>query len=155
MSGPWINLLDGGKNIAIRGFFKEYEFMSNFYPSEITYEGLTYRTVEHAFQAAKTKDERLRIWIKVQKTPSLAKKEGRNVQLRSDWEQIKYDVMKELVTQKFTRHQKLREQLLATGDKYLEETNHWGDTCWGVCRGKGTNWLGKILMDVRTQLRNQ
>ena len=149
MSGPWQPIWV----TAILGFFHEYEFLSNFYPSEVNYEGMTYCTVEHAFQAAKTVDGRVRTWIQIQKTPGKAKKQGRSLLLRPDWEKVKYDIMKELVTQKFTRHQKLGEQLLSTGDKYLEETNHWGDTYWGVCRGKGTNHLGKILMEVRDELR--
>ena len=55
-----------------------------------------------------------------------------------------------IVLDKFTRNPYLAEMLVETGDRYLEESNHWNDTCWGVCDGIGTNWLGKILMDVRT-----
>lgn len=46
-------------------------------------------------------------------------------------------------------------QLLATGTRYLEETNTWGDTYWGVCEGKGLNMLGKTLMQVRDELRRR
>jgi hypothetical protein len=138
---------------AIQGFFGGYSFMSNFYPSQIVYEGITYPTVEHAFQAAKTHDETLRMWIASRKTAKEAKSEGQSVQLRSDWEAVKYKIMQDLVALKFKTHAGLRQKLLDTGDKYLEETNTWGDTCWGVCRGKGTNWLGKILMEVRESLR--
>ena len=57
--------------------------------------------------------------------------------------------------QKFTKHKDLKEKLLATGDAYLEETNHWHDTFWGVCKGKGQNHLGKILMEVREELKRE
>jgi hypothetical protein len=90
--------------------------------------------------------------ISIQKTPGKAKREGRGVQLRSDWEDVKYDIMKELVKLKFITHAHLRKELLETGDKYLEETNSWHDHVWGVCQGKGLNWLGKILMEVREEL---
>lgn len=151
MSGLWQPL----RVTAIMGFFGGYQFLSNFYPSQIMWEGIIYPTVEHAFQAAKTLDENLRRWIASRKTPGEAKKEGRNLMLRKDWESIKYDVMKELVTLKFKANAGLRQELLDTGDKYLEETNTWGDTCWGVCRGKGNNWLGKILMEVRADMRDK
>jgi N-glycosidase YbiA len=150
MSGPWQPI----RVNAILGFFSEYQFMSNFYPSQVIYECVAYPTVEHAFQAAKTLDEQLRRWIASRKRPGEAKKEGRNLQLRKDWESVKYNIMKELVTLKFKAHADLRQKLLDTGDKYLEETNTWGDTTRGVCRGKGTNWLGKILMEVRADMRD-
>lgn len=137
---------------AVLGFSGKNRFMSNFYPSQIVYEGVTYPSVEHAFQAAKTHDKKLRKWISSLNKPADAKKEGRNLKLREDWEQVKNDIMKELVRLKFKCHPSLRQKLLDTGDSYLEETNTWGDTYWGVCRGKGKNVLGKLLMEVRSEL---
>jgi predicted NAD-dependent protein-ADP-ribosyltransferase YbiA (DUF1768 family) len=61
--------------------------------------------------------------------------------------------MYDIVLDKFTRNPYLAEMLVETGDRYLEESNHWNDTVWGVCDGIGTNWLGKIIMDVRDQLK--
>lgn len=61
--------------------------------------------------------------------------------------------MYNLVSNKFTNHSHLSEQLLMTGDVPLIEGNTWGDTTWGVYNGTGTNWLGKILMEVRTSLK--
>ena len=60
--------------------------------------------------------------------------------------------MRGLVRQKFTNHSHLTEMLLLTAPHELEETNHWGDVFWGVCDGEGENWLGKILMEVRSEL---
>jgi N-glycosidase YbiA len=137
----------------VLGFFGEYRFLSNFHPSKVTYDGLDYSSVEHAYQAAKTLDPADRLSIREMQKCGEAKKFGQNVKLRPDWEQIKLSVMEELVKQKF-KHKSLKEKLLATGDAYLEETNYWSDSYWGVCNGKGENHLGKILMKVRDELVN-
>ena len=137
----------------IKGFFGEYRWLSNFCRAEAELNGMLYPTVEHAFQAAKTlsMDERLR--VQACKTPNEAKKLGRKVTLRPNWDTLRLTVMERLTYQKFFRHPGLKEKLLATGDAYLEETNTWGDRFWGVCDGKGKNHLGKILMKVREALQ--
>lgn len=127
-------------------------FLSNFYPVTVEIGGLEFSTVEHAFQAMKTLDQEARYAIKIQKTPGDAKRMGRVVKIRRDWEQVKDDVMFELLKQKFEQKD-LTEKLLATGEEELVEGNTWGDTYWGVCKGKGENKLGKLLMKVRGQLR--
>lgn len=83
--------------------------------------------------------------------PKEAKGLGRQVTLRPDWEDVKFDIMYELNKQKFTQHPELKALLLSTDNKYLEETNWWGDRIWGVC-GTGENNLGKILMRIRQEL---
>ena len=87
--------------------------------------------------------------------PSEAKRLGRRVRLRSGWEQVKYDVMLDVVRAKFNQHPDLAQKLLATGDEELVEGNDWSDTYWGVCNGRGKNMLGKILMRVRAELRGE
>ena len=72
--------------------------------------------------------------------------------LRSDWEDVKFDVMKEIVILKFI-NPNLKEKLLATKDAELIEGNTWNDRCWGVCDGVGQNNLGRILMEVRELLK--
>lgn len=134
---------------TIDTFSSIYAFLSNFYASKVVYEGLCYNTVEHAFQAAKTLSIKERQRISKADTPGSAKRIGRGVSLRPDWEMIKYNVMCDLVLKKFMNHKHLRTQLLMTNDAQLVEGNTWGDTIWGVCNGVGTNWLGKILMEVR------
>lgn len=134
-------------------FDGEYAFLSNFYESPIKGDdGITYPTVEHYFQAMKTLNKGQRQEIAAQDTPGKAKRLGRAVNLRPDWEKVKSDVMRQGVTAKF-QIPELREQLLATGDAILIEGNWWGDTCWGMCNGVGENRLGKILMEVRTSLK--
>ena len=125
-------------------FDGEYAFLSNFYDSPIFYEGITYPTNEHFFQAMKTLD--------------LAKRMGRNVQLRPDWEKVKVDVMRTGLMLKFT-DAALAEKLLATGDEELVEGNWWHDNTWGNChctecsRKGGRNLLGMLLMELRKELQ--
>jgi len=139
-------------NSKINSFSGEFSFLSNFYECLITLDGKEYSSTEHAFQAAKTLLEKERSKIRKADTPGKAKRLGKLVKLRKDWESVKVGVMRELVLQKFTRHQDLREKLLATGDAELIEGNTWGDRYWGTVDGQGKNWLGKILMEVRKQL---
>lgn len=86
-------------------------------------------------------------------TPTQAKRIGRRIELRSDWEDIKIKVMYLVVREKFKQNEELQTLLLDTGDTYLEEGNNWNDRTWGVVNGIGTNYLGKILMKVRYELR--
>ena len=118
------------------------------------WEGILYPTSEHAFQAAKSLDEDVRRSIAQESSPFVAKAMGRSLVRRPDWEECKYGIMEEIVLAKFLQHRSLRKKLLATGDAYLEEGNHHGDTTWGTVDGQGKNWLGKILMSVREKIRN-
>ena len=81
------------------------------------------------------------------------KKFSRSFELRKDWDDIKLRVMRKALRYKF-RDNILCMKLLSTGDSYIEEENWWGDTYWGVCNGVGENNLGKLLMEVREELRN-
>ena len=141
---------------TIENFDEEYSFLSNFYSSPVRQDGVTYPTVEHAFQACKTTDFAEREPIRQASTPGQAKRLGRRVTLRPDWEQIKVSVMRELLLQKF-KDDLLKAQLLATGEAVLIEGNTWHDCYWGFCRcercGKGSNMLGILLMEVRDKLR--
>lgn len=109
---------------------------------------MKYPSTEHAYQAAKVEPhDRLPFTTCTAKE---VKRLGGNVLLnKEEWENIKYNIMLQLVTQKFATHKKLREKLLATGNAYLEELNHWRDIYWGVFEGNGQNKLGEILMIVR------
>jgi len=132
-----------------------YFFLSNFYEAPVEYGGLRYLNNEAAFQAQKclTEEEKEAF---TQLPPNKAKRLGRQVTLRSDWEQVKVGIMEEIVRAKFTQNDDLRSRLLATGDAELVEGNNWNDTFWGVhlSTGKGENHLGQILMKVRSELQN-
>lgn len=132
----------------------QYSFLSNFYTAYVVWEGIKYTTSEHAYQAAKTLNLELRknVFGDMNSSPAVAKRAGRKIELRSDWESVKIDVMREIVRIKFRTHPKLAEKLLATGDEELVEGNTWGDRFWGQVDGVGENWLGKILMEVREEL---
>ena len=146
----------------INHFDKEWAFLSNFYPQEIEFEGITYPTNEHFFQAMKTLDINKRRAIANAPTPGLAKKMGRSVSLRPDWEDIKEDVMLEGLYRKFANDE-LADWLLNTGDEELVEGNFWQDNFWGMCycekcraQGiQGQNHLGKLLMKVRDTIRKE
>jgi len=136
---------------VVREFRGEYRFLSNFYLVDIEYAKQHYPSVENAYQAAKTKDKKLRVKFETI-PPSDAKRLGRKIPLRDDWEDIKRAIMHTLVRSKFENDFALRAQLLATGDARLEEGNWWGDRYWGMVDGEGENHLGKILMRVRREL---
>jgi ribA/ribD-fused uncharacterized protein len=139
--------------MSIESFSGQYRFLSNFYPARVRYGIHTYPTVEHAYQAAKTTNLDQRKAIREAATPSIAKRLGYGVKLRVHWEQLKIGIMRNLIRQKF-RDPELRKNLLATGDEELIEGNTWGDSFWGVYRGRGHNWLGKLLMDIRKEIRD-
>jgi len=135
--------------INVTSFFGEYRFLSNFWPCEIEYQGQKYRSVEHAYQAAKTLIwEERQFFLESKVKASDAKQLGKLVTLREDWDQVKRGIMFELVLQKF-QNPSLKEKLLAI-DGQIIEGNNWGDTYWGECPlGNGENNLGKILMAIR------
>jgi ribA/ribD-fused uncharacterized protein len=136
---------------AIREFRDAYAFLSNFYCSPIKYKGLIYLNAEAAFQAQKETCEKDKEQY-TRMNPAQAKLVGRNCNLREDWEEIKEQIMYEIVKAKFTQNPNLARLLLDTGNAYLEEGNWWHDTTWGVCNAVGENKLGKILMRVREEL---
>jgi len=131
-----------------------YFFLSNFYASEIEYEGRTYKTVEHAFQAAKALRIEHKIAVQEAAGPGQAKAMGQRVQLRPDWESVKYTVMLNCLRLKFAKDP-LRSRLLETGEAELVEGNTWGDRVWGVVDGVGENHLGRLLMQVRRELQTE
>ena len=146
---------EGGEIMQTISRFKgEYEFLHNYFPHSIQYEGIIYPTNEHAFQAAKTLNVKTRKLIAACETPGKAKEMGNNIPLRHDWEFIKSDVMEHLCRLKFA-DPILKDRLLSTSGCYLIEGNHWGDTCWGMVNGKGENRLGKILMSLRDEFSHE
>lgn len=134
----------------IDSFRGKYRFLSNFYPAPLIWASMKWPTAEHAYQAAKTQDMDARIAILMLETPGQAKRYGRRITIREDWDDIKLDKMQEIVEAKFKQNTNLMLDLLATDDKKLVEGNTWGDTFWGQCPvGVGENHLGKILMKIR------
>lgn len=141
----------------IAEFEGEYAFLSNFYPSPIFHDGIAYPTVEHFFQGMKTLDIAERKAIAGAPTPGKAKRMGRQVKLRSDWEQVKVYYMELGLKLKF-KNPELAQKLIATGDEELIEGNWWHDNTWGSCycdacmNKAGRNMLGMLLMELRKEL---
>jgi ribA/ribD-fused uncharacterized protein len=152
----WFNHLD--EDVCIGMFKEEFSFLSNFFEGtsggEVVSEGLMYPTVEHFYQAQKTLDFETRKKFSEYRTPGIAKRQGRKLELRPDWESVKVDVMREALRQKFAKETLLGNMLMATFPAKLEEGNWWGDTFWGVDikTRKGQNWLGRLLMERRKEL---
>ena len=145
--------------MVIDKFDGQYAFLSNFYESPITDGTSIFPTVEHYFQAAKTDTMQDYLAIARAKTPGESKRLGRKVHLRSDWESVKDQVMLDALRKKFAIHE-LREKLLATGDADLIEGTVWHDQYWGICncdrcKGKGINILGKLLIQVREEIKKE
>jgi len=138
----------------INSFTGKYRFLSNFYLIKIDFEGITYPSTEHAFQASKTLDLSERLKISSCQSPGRAKRMGQLVQVRPDWEKVKISVMAKLITIKFS-NVSLKKKLKATFPHQLVEGNNWGDIFWGICRGRGENHLGKILMKERSEIMNR
>lgn len=167
----------------IAGFRDEYRFLSNFYNAPVTYNGVTYKNSEAAFQAAKFLHLTPDI-IRATISPSVidgcgfdltddrcvehafatmsardAKKLGRKLPLRPDWEDVKFDIMREIVYNKFVNNPHLKCMLIATGNEQLVERNRWHDNIWGdctcdICKNRtGKNMLGVILMETRARLK--
>jgi ribA/ribD-fused uncharacterized protein len=134
---------------VIGPFRDQWRFLSNFWP-EPRRRNLTN---EHFYQAGKALNLADRAQIMAAETAGEAKRLGRLVVIRPDWEDVKETVMMDGLRTKFFSDESLADMLLVTGDEHLVEVNTWGDTYWGVCNGRGLNRLGELLMEVREELQ--
>lgn len=116
--------------------------------------GMRYRSVEHAYQAAKAVHRKDAEEIASIHSPYEARKHGRWVELRSDWKEVRDELMQEYLVSKFTNNPDCAEYLLNTGDNEIKEINNWHDYYWGcTANGEGKNKLGIFLMAIRESLR--
>lgn len=140
----------------VKAFSGDLNFLCNFYPVTIHYEGINYPSSEAAFQAAKTLDVSKRLEFSLM-TPGQAKRAGRKLKLRDDWELVKLQVMEDILRIKFAKGTELYGRLKATLNIELVEINSWHDNFWGDCQCDscveipGENYLGKILMKIRSE----
>lgn len=157
-------------NTAITRFAGPHAFLSNFHHSRFRYDGISWPTAEHAYQAMKLADPQLRFSCALIETPAGAKRQGRRYELRHDWEAVKRRIMLEIVLAKFEGNGELRDRLAQTAPAVLIEGNGWGDTYWGAVECgpagldglpliwtgghplAGRNWLGRVLMMAREVL---
>lgn len=152
--------LDGlhGNSGDIRFYHSDQPWgeFSNFSQHSILVEGVSWRTVEHYYQAQKFSDHALQRKIRLSQTPTLAKRTAKEHTSESigDWDSQKDDVMLKALEAKFTQHPELREQLKATGNRRIVEYTS-NDGYWGEAEnGSGLNRLGNLLMKVRDKLQN-
>lgn len=169
MTQNWKDLYYKGKILNnLYGFRGEYEILSNFSEHEtisiiLPYgdkEGIKYsaNNIETLFQAAKVQEVYQIEEIVKSNNPSISKYLGRRYKMRNDWEEIKENVMKELLEKKFNVSNKFRNVLLSIpDDMYIVEMNKWCDKEWGVCSKTfiGKNKLGKLLMDLKKEKKGK
>lgn len=150
-----------GKENTIYGFQDEYRWLSNFDPTPLVYGGLQIKTAEHLYNALKTNSLEEALHVLDADTPGQAKRRGQKVTLKDNWDNLeKFVAMRTTVGVKFIGNLKLASKLVETGDLELIEANHWHDQVWGdcfcgqpQCETEGKNHLGKILMELRSDLR--
>ena len=142
--------------VCIDRFQGEYRWLSNFWPSPIEIYGVRFASVEQAYQWWKIdpSDTQGQSAVMSATTPGDAKRAGRRARKRDGWDSMKVEVMRYLIQLKFG-DASLRALLLATGDAELVEGNTWNDNFWGVCNGWGENHLGRLLMQVRDEIRTR
>lgn len=146
-------------NKNIKGFFRDYRWMSNFHRCDVEYEGLIYPSSENAYQAAKVVESDRNGFLKC--TPSESKHLWKSKKLlhksAEEWDDAKLDIMRSVLVSKFTRNKELGNALVETAPKYLEESLNWHDIYWGKCycethKGDGESYLGKLLMEIRDSI---
>jgi ribA/ribD-fused uncharacterized protein len=137
----------------IMGFFKAHRPLSNFHLESFTYKGIVWPSSENAYQAMKACPVE---WEKFSKmTPKESQNNGQCVSgfVKASWDLSKYYIMKDILKVKFRDCPIARDVLIGTGDAHLEECNWWGDMWYGTVRGYGENNLGKILMEIRGEIK--
>lgn len=140
---------------------KPYGAFSNLYPRPVEFDGEVYLTAEHAYQAGKAAKKAVRQWILSAPNPALVAMAAHGLyswDVVPNWAIIKFDRMRRVLFAKYRQHQDLRTLLLSTGEARLVEsatTNNAVNRLWGEVNGKGENMLGKLLMEVRAELRKE
>ena len=131
-------------------------FLSNFFQFTIQYEDEKYASAEHLFQSFKATNEENRKKIAKALTPALAKQYGNKIECRKDWDEVRIEMMEKAVRAKF-KSPHLKQMLIDTKDAILIEGNYWNDSFWGVNleTGLGENHLGKILMKIREEIKDE
>jgi ribA/ribD-fused uncharacterized protein len=138
---------------------KPYGAFSNLFRRAVIFEDRVYPTAEHAYQAGKARKEAVKEWLLNAPTPALVAMAAHGLytwDIVPDWSQIKFERMRKVLYAKFTQHDDLKELLLSTGEARLVEAGRVENVVncvWGEVNGKGKNMLGKMLMELRAELR--
>lgn len=143
----------------ITTFRGEYGFLSNFYVTPVTFRGILYASSEHAYMSAKSDDPQWKAYcINPNISASDVKANSKYIRYVDNWHLKKIPVMKECLESKF-ENLTLRAKLLATGDQNIQEGNYHKDIFWGIDLNVnpniGENHLGRLLMELRKEIREQ
>lgn len=139
---------------------KPYGAFSNLYRCPIEFEGEVFPTSEHAYQAGKARKPEVRKWLMEAPSPSLLAMAAHGLyywDVAPGWSKFKFDRMRKVLAAKYSQHDNLRALLLSTRDATLIETatvDNEVNRLWGEVNGVGQNMLGKMLMELRTELRS-
>ena len=170
MNGTFAAIPPDGRILYFGRDRVSFRFLSHFYPSPIVIDGETWPTVEHYFQAQRSDDPAYRAAIRAAETPGQAKRlaaspdwprrrsqqswfRKHGARPRADWSDVKLKIMERADWEKFSQHRPLAEMLLATHSAELIEDSPV-DSFWGLGPdGRGHNWAGRILMEIRMRLR--
>lgn len=153
---------EGGELPEIRFYRaneKPYGVFSNLYKRPIEFEGEIYPTAEHAYQAGKPRKESVRKWLMDAPTPALLAMAAHGLyywDIAPGWSKNKFDRMKRVLLAKYSQHEDLKKILIETDDVLLIESatvDNEVNRTWGQVNGKGKNMLGKLLMEVREELK--
>jgi len=139
----------------IKEFQKEYRWLSNFTLVDISFNSITYPSVEHAYCSFKSNDlEWKKTCADKNITSAQIKKLAKSIKVVDNWDDIKLSIMEKCIDQKYNQ-EPFKTLLLETKNEMIQEGNYWNDTYWGFClkTNKGKNNLGKLLMEKRKQLR--
>lgn len=137
---------------------KPYGCFSNLYRRAVWFEGTGHPTAEHAYQAGKARKPEVRDWLMAAPSPSLLAMAAHGLfswDVAPGWSAGRYDRMRRVVTAKFRQSPDLADVLLSTGRVRIVESataDNEVNRRWGEVNGKGANWLGLILMEVRAEL---
>ncbi len=150
-------------------FFYEQDFyvLSNFSAFTLIRHGIRFDTAEHAYHWEKFRPvfhylegisgmesalELIRYAESAHDAYQIAQEHARF--RRPDWDEVKVDIMRDILRAKAAQHEYVRRKLLATGDRELIE-NSWRDDFWGWGENRdGRNQLGKLWMEIRAELRS-
>tara|TARA_A100001391_G_scaffold188617_1_gene159326 strand:+ start:23200 stop:23688 length:489 start_codon:yes stop_codon:yes gene_type:complete len=140
---------------------KPYGAFSNLYRRAIEFEGETFATSEHAYQAGKARKREVRDWVLSAPSPALVAMAAHGLyywDIAPGWSKTKFDRMRKVLRAKFTQHEDLKKLLLSTGDARLVESatvDNEVNRLWGEVNGTGRNMLGQLLMELRENLREE
>ena len=151
-----ITVLDEQNNpVLFYGEHGDWGEFSNWWPAPIRIDGIVWPTTEHYYMSQKTKDPKLQLEIRRAPSAREAKRLGRKLTLRKGWDSMKFDVMLKACRAKFNQHEDLKQLLLSTGYRPIHE--NCSDPWWGGGPHfpEGKNLLGKVLVQVRKELRQE